>query len=216
LINFAVTKEEMENYDKKTRILMAAEKLFAELGYEGTSTRQIAREAGANMAMISYYYGSKDGVFMEIMNNRVKEIRMQLTNIQREPIPVMEKLMLFIDQYARRILSNICFHKMMHRELSLTQRPEMFSKLKAAMMNNLAAVEELINEGVAEGSFRQVDVRMVIATIMGTITNVAIAPSKITAGSKLDVKIPEEREILTERLITYLKDLIKTYLTPQK
>ncbi len=206
----------MEKYDKKTRILMAAEKLFSELGYEGTSTRQIAKEAGANMAMINYYFGSKDGVFMEIMTNRVNEIRMQLTNIQLERIPVIDKLMLFIDQYARRILSNICFHKMMHRELSLTQRPEMFSTLKAAMMNNLAAVEELINEGIAEGSFRKVDVRMVIATIMGTITNVAIAPSKITAGSKLDVKVPEEREILTERLITYLKDLIKTYLTPQK
>lgn len=206
----------MEKYDKKTRILMAAEKLFSELGYEGTSTRQIAKEAGANMAMINYYFGSKDGVFMEIMTNRVNEIRMQLTNIQLERIPVIDKLMLFIDQYARRILSNICFHKMMHRELSLTQRPEMFSTLKAAMMNNLAAVEELINEGIAEGSFRKVDVRMVIATIMGTITNVAIAPSKIIAGSKLDVKVPEEREILTERLITYLKDLIKTYLTPQK
>ncbi len=216
MISFAVPKEHMQKYDKKTRILMAAEKLFSELGYEGTSTRQIAKEAGANMAMINYYFGSKDGVFMEIMTNRVNEIRMQLTNIQLERIPVMDKLMLFIDQYARRILSNICFHKMMHRELSLTQRPEMFSTLKAAMMNNLAAVEELINEGIAEGSFRKVDVRMVIATIMGTITNVAIAPSKITAGSKLDVKVPEEREILTERLITYLKDLIKTYLTPQK
>jgi AcrR family transcriptional regulator len=206
----------MEKQDKKTRILIAAEKLFAELGYEGTSTRQIAKEAGANMAMISYYFGSKDGVFMEIMTNRMKEFRIQLTNIQLEQISAMEKLMLFIDQYARRILSNIGFHKMMHRELSLTQRPEMFSKLKEAMMINLALVEELINEGIANGNFRKVDVRMVIATIMGTITNVAIAPSKITAGSKLDVRIPEDREILTERLITYLKDLIKTFITPQK
>jgi AcrR family transcriptional regulator len=206
----------MEKQDKKTRILIAAEKLFAELGYEGTSTRQIAKEAGANMAMISYYFGSKDGVFMEIMTNRMKEFRIQLTNIQLEQISAMEKLMLFIDQYARRILSNIGFHKMMHRELSLTQRPEMFSKLKEAMMINLALVEELINEGIANGNFRKVDVRMVIATIMGTITNVAIAPSKITAGSKLDVRVPEDREILTERLITYLKDLIKTYITPQK
>jgi AcrR family transcriptional regulator len=206
----------MEKQDKKTRILMAAEKLFSELGYEGTSTRQIAREAGANMAMINYYFGSKDGVFMEIMSNRMNDFRMQLTNIQMERISIMEKLMLVIEQYARRILSNISFHKMMHRELSLAQRPEMFSKLKGAMMNNLAIIEGLITEGIEDGSFRKVDVRMVIATIMGTITSVAISPSKITAGSKLDVAVPEEREILTERLITYLKDLIKTYITPQK
>jgi AcrR family transcriptional regulator len=195
---------------------MAAEKLFSELGYEGTSTRQIAREAGANMAMINYYFGSKDGVFSEIMANRIKDLRSQLSSIQEENIPVIDKFMLVIEQYVRRVLSNISFHKMMHRELSLSQRPEMFSKLKEAMSENFNSIEGLINQGIAEGSFRKVDVRMVIATIMGTITNVATAPSKITAGSKLDIQIPEDREILTERLIAYLKDLIRTYITPQK
>jgi AcrR family transcriptional regulator len=206
----------MEKQDKKTCILIAAEKLFSELGYEGTSTRQIAKEAGANMSMINYYFGSKDGVFMEIMSRRIEDFTAELSSIQEENIPVMEKLTLVIDQYARRILSNISFHKMMHRELSLSQRPEMFSKLKQAMSENLMSIESLINKGIEEGSFRKVDVRMLIATIMGTITNVAISPSKITAGSKLDIQIPEERDILTERLTTYLKDLITTYITPQK
>jgi AcrR family transcriptional regulator len=206
----------MEKQDKKTCILEAAERLFSELGYEGTSTRQIAKEAGANMSMINYYFGSKDGVFMEIMSKRIKDFSLQLSSIQEENISVMEKLTMVIDQYVRRILSNISFHKMMHREMSLSQRPEMFSKLKQAMSENLMTIEGLINTGIEDGSFRQVDVRMVIATIMGTITNVATAPSKITAGSKLDIQIPEDREILTERLITYLKDLITTYITPQK
>jgi AcrR family transcriptional regulator len=206
----------MEKQDKKTCILLAAEKLFSELGYEGTSTRQIAREAGANMSMINYYFGSKDGVFMEIMSKRIQDFNLQLNSIQEENISVLEKLMLVIDQYVRRILSNISFHKMMHREMSLSQRPEMFLKLKDAMSENLMLIEGLINKGIEDGSFRKIDVRMLIATIMGTITNVATAPSKITAGSKLDIQIPAERDILTERLITYLKDLITTYITPQK
>lgn len=215
MINF-VEDFKMEKQDKKTCILMAAEKLFSELGYEGTSTRHIAKEAGANMAMINYYFGSKDGVFMEIMSKRINDFSLQLSSIQEAEISTLEKLMLVIDQYVRRILSNISFHKMMHREMSLSQRPEMYSKLKQAMSNNLNSIENLINKGIESGCFRQVDVRMVIATIMGTITNVATAPSKITAGSKLDIQIPEDREILTERLITYLKDLITTYITPQK
>jgi AcrR family transcriptional regulator len=195
----------MEKLDKKTCILLAAEKLFSELGYEGTSTRHIAKEAGANMAMINYYFGSKDGVFMEIMSNRIKDLNSQLISIQEENIPVIDKFMRVIEQYVRRVLGNISFHKMMHRELSLAQRPE-----------NLNSIESLINQGIEDGSFRKVDVRMVIATIMGTITNVATAPSKITAGSNLDIQIPKDREILTERLIAYLRDLIRTYITPQK
>jgi AcrR family transcriptional regulator len=206
----------MEKTDKRTSILNAAEKLFASQGYEGTSTRQIAMEAGANMSMINYYFGSKEGVFMEIMSNRIKGFSLALTSIEAEDLNQQEKLMMVIDQYTRRILSNISFHKMMHRELSLTQRPEMYDKLKKAMSGNLMIIERIINEGIEQGEFRTVDVRMVIASIMGTITNVVTAPSKVTAGSKLDIKIPADREILTERLITHLKDLTTTYLTPQK
>lgn len=206
----------MEKTDKRTSILNAAEKLFASQGFEGTSTRQIATEAGANISMINYYFGSKEGVFMQIMSNRIQGFSLALTSIEAENLNQLEKLMMVIDQYTRRILDNIAFHKMMHRELSLSQRPEMYDKLKQAMSGNLMIIERIINEGIAQGEFRSVDVRMVIASIMGTITNVVTSPSKITAGSKLDIKIPADREILTERLITHLKDLTKTYLTPQK
>lgn len=206
---------EMEKTDKKTNILNAAEALFASQGFEGTSTRQIANEAGANMSMINYYFGSKEGVFMEIMSNRIKAFSQALTSIEAEDLNQLEKLMMVIDQYTRRVLNNIAFHKMMHRELSLSQRPEMYDRLKQAMSGNLMIIERIINEGIAQGKFRPVDVRMVIASIMGTITNVVTSPSKVTAGSRLDIKISADREIITERLITHLKDLTSTYLTPK-
>jgi len=206
----------MEKPDKKSSILAAAENLFSELGYEGTSTRQIAKAAGANMSMISYYFGSKEGVFLEIMNKRIESFAAELTSINQYPISPMEKLHKVIEGYTNKILSNISFHKMMHRELSLAQRPEMYCKLKDAMSGNLQVIEKIIHEGIAKGMFRPVDVRMLIATIMGTITSVATMPSKITEGSVLDITIPKDREILTQRLITHLEDLVTTYLTPQK
>lgn len=206
----------MEKVDTRTSILTAAEKLFAEQGYEGTSTRQIAREAGANMAMINYYFGSKDGVFMEIMANSIKDFNAQLISINEDKVSSMEKLSNVVSRYVYRILNNIPFHRMMHREFLLAQRPELFCKIKDAMAINLNMIEAIINEGIDNGSFKKVDVRMVIATITGTISNVAVFPSKITAGSKLDINIPDDRKILTERLIVYLNDLFTTYLTPQK
>lgn len=206
----------MEKPDKRTSILISAEKLFSDQGYEGTSTRQIAKESGANMSMINYYFGSKEGVFHEIINNRIKDFTAVLISIDEDNISAAEKLMRVIDNYARRILCNISFHKMMHRELSLSQRPEMYCKFKGAIGENLKVLEKILIEGTADGTFRAVDNRMLIATIMGTISNVATTPSKITHGTILDITIPEDREILTQRLIVHLKDLISTYLTPKK
>ncbi|NOU87390.1 TetR family transcriptional regulator [Paenibacillus sp. LMG 31460] len=52
--------------DMKMKILLAAKKLFAKHGYDCTSVRQICEEAGANVALVSYYYGGKESVFYEI------------------------------------------------------------------------------------------------------------------------------------------------------
>ncbi|GAA3410949.1 hypothetical protein GCM10020370_57210 [Paenibacillus hodogayensis] len=50
-------------HDIKMKILLAAKKLFAKQGFDGTSVRQICDEAGANVALISYHFGGKDNVF---------------------------------------------------------------------------------------------------------------------------------------------------------
>lgn len=216
MINFAPSIHEMERIDKRTSILEAAEKLFSELGYEGASTRQIAKESGANMAMINYYFGSKEGVFMEIMTKRIEDFKEHLNNISKGSGTGMEKLLKVVEGYAKRILCNHTFHKMMHRELSLPQRPEMFSNIENAMAENQLVIERIVNDGIADGSFRQIDVRMMILTLMGTISKVAISPSKITSGTGLDINNQKDRKVITERLITHLKDLITIYLTPQK
>ncbi|RZK62844.1 MAG: TetR/AcrR family transcriptional regulator [Pedobacter sp.] len=205
-----------EKVDKKQAILDAAEKLFCETGYEGTSTRQISKESGANMAMINYYFGSKEGVFIEIMNNRIEGFASQLKIINEDKISALEKLHKVIEGYANRIFSNIAFHKMMHRELSLTQRPDMYDKIKNAMSRNMSLLDRIIIDGIEDGSFGNVDVRMIIATIMGTLTNVVIAPHKISNDKAIDLSNPKENKIIKERVVAHLQNLVTVYLTSKK
>ena len=48
----------------RTAILTAARAQFTETGYDGSGLRAIAARAGANVALISRYFGSKDGLFL--------------------------------------------------------------------------------------------------------------------------------------------------------
>ena len=52
--------------DAKQRILTAARTRFETDGYTGTSLRSIAREADVDHALVSYYYGSKEGLFRAV------------------------------------------------------------------------------------------------------------------------------------------------------
>lgn len=48
-------------------ILTAARTLFGDKGYKGTSLRAVATAAGVDVALISYYFGSKHGLFVEAL-----------------------------------------------------------------------------------------------------------------------------------------------------
>jgi AcrR family transcriptional regulator len=49
--------------ETRARFLEAALELFAEQGYAGTSTRQIATLAGSNVASLAYHFGGKEGLY---------------------------------------------------------------------------------------------------------------------------------------------------------
>ena len=53
--------------DTRERIAVAARSLFAELGYERTSFRQIAAAAGVDPALVVHFYGSKEDLFRDVM-----------------------------------------------------------------------------------------------------------------------------------------------------
>lgn len=55
-------------------ILDAAERLFAEHGYDGASVRDIARAAGAQVASISFHHGGKEALFERVVERRASEL----------------------------------------------------------------------------------------------------------------------------------------------
>ncbi len=53
--------------DTRESLLLAAEGLFCDRGFAGVSTREIAAEAGANLAAIKYHFGSKHGLYLAVV-----------------------------------------------------------------------------------------------------------------------------------------------------
>jgi AcrR family transcriptional regulator len=51
----------------RERIMKAAERLFADRGYEGTSIRAIVAKARVNQAAINYHFAGKDGLYREVL-----------------------------------------------------------------------------------------------------------------------------------------------------
>jgi len=59
----------------KDRLLDAAEELFCEHGFEGTSIRDIAASADCNIAAVNYYFGGKNNLYMDVWRRHLIPMR---------------------------------------------------------------------------------------------------------------------------------------------
>ena len=59
---------------RRDRILTAAERLFSEAGIDGVSMREIAAEAGVQLALISYYFGTKQELYRAVFRRRIEPV----------------------------------------------------------------------------------------------------------------------------------------------
>lgn len=90
----------MKEMDTQEKIRDAARQLFMEKGYEATSVRDIAGLAGANLALVNYYFKSKENLFLEIMQEKVRALFGNIVPvITDDSIPLEEKLDIMVDSY---------------------------------------------------------------------------------------------------------------------
>lgn len=67
-------KTPVKDLSTEEKILKAANTCFTEKGYAGTRTRDIAEEAGINLALLNYYFRSKEKLFEKIMLEKMQQM----------------------------------------------------------------------------------------------------------------------------------------------
>ncbi len=71
-------------FSTKDRILGAAEELFAQHGFVGTSLRQVTSRADVNIAAVNYHFGSKENLINEVFRRRMDEMsRQRLSQLEQ-------------------------------------------------------------------------------------------------------------------------------------
>ncbi len=63
-----IVNSEKVNRASRQRIVDAALRLFSKKGFSGTGLRELATEADVNVAMVSYFFGSKKGLLKELLD----------------------------------------------------------------------------------------------------------------------------------------------------
>jgi len=139
--------------EKQIHILDIAEELIAKKGYEGTSVRDICSKANINVAMISYYFGSKEKMMSYLYQYRVLKTRENFSEFadtikDGKPEMQMKEMIKFI---VTQLFKYNYFHGFVTQELRHTDNLK--DELLDFYQLFVKKIDEVIKKGVASGVF---------------------------------------------------------------
>ena len=150
----------------RERLLSAAREVFSECGFQGATVREICRRAGANVAAVSYHFGSKDGLLAEALHFESLKL-LQETNAQAAVCPE-ERLGLFIREFMHMLLdeknaSSQC--RIMARELA-DPTPALDKIVREAIAPLHDFLTGLVRE-IVGGKVGEAELRRCVHSILG-------------------------------------------------
>ncbi len=154
-----------EAEDVRAKLLTAASELFLRYGYRAVSSRQIAAGAGANVAMIRYYFGGKPGLYRQIVQGVLQPMRSRIDAMSEGGASV--ELGVLIGGVARAWAANPWIAGLVLREVLMPDAPlrEMF--LREVPERLAPLVERIVRAEMARGKVRSdLDPRLTVLSMV--------------------------------------------------
>lgn len=176
---------ETEAASTRDRLLAASRELFLKRGFAATSTRAIAAEAGCNLSLIKYYFGSKEGLLREMLLVQYDAIGSEVRTQSDHAGPAADRLAEVIASIAGRVDENRDLLRMMIRELSTAESP-MIQEIAGLVRKVQTPIIGLLEDARRNGEIRDVDPRMAGVTLAGMLMfyHLAYPVTSILVGSR--------------------------------
>ncbi|MDD2589377.1 MAG: TetR family transcriptional regulator [Fermentimonas sp.] len=193
----------MDKVTTEQKIISAADNLFTQKGYAATKTREIADEAGVNLALVNYYFGSKENLYKKVVQ---KKFRMLLGAISPvlsdENISIEDKITSITDNYTKLLLENEELPIFILNELTVNK--ELFKDITE---NARLVAQPVIDNQLKERNIEMSAADLIVNTLGLTMFPFVAKPLIVSSGL---VKEEEFVSFVSERSGKILEWIIKT------
>ena len=152
----------------RARLLKAALECFLADDYHDVTTRKIARKAGASVAMIRYYFGSKEGLYEEMFRETMGPL---LDVLDSESFQSAEGFGELLRLYYETMTVHPAFPKLILRVLALGQGPGkrfIFRLIERGRSRGASRIAELKKKGQISASLTPDVIRMAFVSLAMT------------------------------------------------
>ncbi len=150
--------------ETETQILDAAEQVFSKVGFYGATTQEIAEASGVTKAMIHYYFDSKEKLYRAVLDR----ILFELIKLVQETSATATTRAERMDHFVRGFFDYVSRHPQFGRLtfMGSGDQSRYFDGIVSTFFRPLFEKgTRFIEEGIAEGEFRKVDVSQLLLAV---------------------------------------------------
>jgi TetR/AcrR family transcriptional regulator len=209
----AESKQRMDkDLSTEAKIREAARRVFIAKGFDGCSSREIAEEAGMNVALVNYYFRSKGQLFQLIFQAALEDFLLSMLDVFSTDLSLENKTRIFIE-----------------REYDfLTKHPELpgfiineLSRSQGCPWDKADIHERILDTGIfeeclkaqAEGKMRQVDLASITMILMSNCQFPFLARPLVQGIFKMDDAQYDNQLVLHKQFVT---EMMINYLFPKQ
>jgi AcrR family transcriptional regulator len=201
-----------EQTPAEKKIKEAATRVFLSKGFDGTTTRAIAQEASMNLALVNYYFRSKEKLFAEVFEEMLRLFMEGMREVFNRPLPLKEKIIALIEHDFELFKNNpdlvIFVISEVHRN------PERFFRMVDVkslqkVLGPKSYVHRQLREAVDLGIINPINPGNAMFMIMSSMHTIFSTKSLIM---QLDDMTEEQFEVFSKEQMNITKEMVITYL----
>ena len=195
----------LQNQSTEERIKEAAARVFVKKGFAATKTRDIAEEAGINIASLHYYYRSKDKLFQIVIGEALRKFSVGMDEILSNDNPVHLKIRNFVHRYIDFFKENPYVPLFIISESQ--NNPDKVDKMLKSQ-KSISKLKKQLEELAEKGMMRPVHpahffMNLISLTAFPFIGKPLMIRKVNLSSEEYDRLLEERKEMIPEMMISY-------------
>ncbi len=194
--------------ETRASLLTAGMSLFATRGFDGTSVREITREAGSNLGAITYHFGSKRGLYEAVLHAGLGPLVDKVGNAATGKGTPMQRLEAVVDVFFEHLAVTPEIPRLLLQEVAAGKPPP--EEVLMILQRNVAHLRGILEEGWADGSIRPGHPLLTAVSVVSQPVYMSVMAPVFKAIGGFDLQDPTTRD----EVALHVKTFVRAGLTP--
>lgn len=190
------------------KIREAAKRVFLKKGFDGTTSRDIAKEADMNIALTNYYFRSKEKLFLEIFKDVLEEYFQNMLTILNKDIDIKTKISEIIDNDFAMMKKEPDLVIFIMNEIHKSPQ-RLFPDMSIFRQVRETYLKKQLEEGAANGTLRPMQLENILPLIKCGVEFIFMGKE---IHKELFMMTDEDFEQYAEQQKEHIKAMVCNYL----